>query len=63
MKPIICKGELIMTSVDQAFHELIKNCWKCMKAYNQQGKESAIHALSSLREGIDTLIHHLQNSE
>ncbi len=50
------------TSVTQAFHAIIKNAWICMKIYNQQGKDEAIHALNSLQEGINSLIQHLQNS-
>lgn len=52
-----------MDTITTAFHEMIKNMWKCMKIYNEQGINSAIHALSQIDENIKTLIDHLKSFE
>lgn len=50
-------------TVDEAFHQIIKNVWQCLNAYNQEKtKDAIINGLTTIKEQIDTLIHHLKNS-
>jgi len=51
------------TTVTESFHQIITNIYKCMYAYNQGvNKDGVINGLSSIKEQIDTLIHHIKNS-
>jgi hypothetical protein len=50
-------------TVDESFHQIIRNVWHCLYAYNQgKSNDGVINGLATIKEQIDTLIHHLKNS-
>lgn len=52
-----------MDTITKAFHEIISNCFRCMKVYNTNGPKEAIRALESTKQGINSLIQHLRHIE
>lgn len=51
-----------LNTTEHSIHKLIKDTWYILKIHNTKGKESTIYALQCMKENIDSMIHHLQNS-
>lgn len=52
-----------MNQTNKALYELIKNCWRALKVYNQEGDKEAIQSLRRIQEQVEVLIKSIKEEE